>query len=178
MSHQSVPARGETLFAICDGIGTASFIWLHPPGDIALRHVHGPHRGKTRDGHWSDPQCFGLFWVCPGRESNQLPTSCVYNCRPGIRACFRLTSHDRAGDFACTESTIRDRIGHAECEQASGWGHRSCDPGSTCGESAGVPPGNASCLCDRRRSPRPRVGSCRSKFPRSHLVLYYEAHEE
>src|SRR5205807_738198 len=34
--HESVPARGETLFAISDGSGTASCIWLCPPGGIAL----------------------------------------------------------------------------------------------------------------------------------------------
>ena len=34
--HEPVPATGETLFAIAHGSGTASCIWLCPPGDIAL----------------------------------------------------------------------------------------------------------------------------------------------
>ena len=61
---------------------------------------------------------------------------------------------------AMTESTIRDSSGHAECEQASWWCHRGRDPGNACGESADVPLGHASRLCDRRRSPRPRLGLC------------------
>src|SRR5947209_99987 len=81
-------------------------------------------------------------------------------CRLGRRACPGLTGNDRGGDFACTTSPIRDSIGHAECEQASGWCHRGCDPGNACGQSADVPPGHASHLRDRRRTPHTRVGSC------------------
>src|SRR5437763_14532406 len=62
--HESVPATGETLFAISDGSGTTSCIWLCPPGGIALRRVHAPHRGEPRDDHWFAPQRFELLWVC------------------------------------------------------------------------------------------------------------------
>ncbi len=36
-------------------------------GNIARRRIHAPHRGKTRDGHWSALERFELFWVCDGR---------------------------------------------------------------------------------------------------------------
>src|SRR6266478_9260069 len=96
---------------------------------------------------------FGDIWERPGLSKRDRSLITV----AALVALYRI--NELPFHIARAQSPIRDSIGHAEREQASGRCHRSRDPGNTGGESAGVPPGLASRLCDRRRSPPPRVGS-------------------
>ena len=91
------------------------------------------HQDEMCDGHGSEPQRFGLFWVSAGRDAHELTATCIYHCRPGLWAGLCLTSYDRGRDFACSQNTIGDRLGYVECEQASGWCHRGRDPGNAGG---------------------------------------------